>query len=68
MRLAREGNMIRDTLARAIRDIDECLDDATSAKVYTGAVREAVIQVRNSMRELQMVLDRPPRQVAGLGG
>ena len=52
--------MISDTLFEAGREIDRYLDDPVMGECYAGPMRERILALRATMREIQRDLDAPP--------
>jgi hypothetical protein len=54
--------MISDTLSDAVHSIDEYLNDPVFDACYTGSVRLSILDVRNRMDHLRIILDTLPKK------
>jgi hypothetical protein len=52
--------MISDVLSDAVNDVDSYLNNKTYKQMYSGSLREAVVDLRNRMQALRIYLDTPP--------
>ena len=52
--------MISDVLTDAVEEMDNYLNNKTYNKMYSGSLREAVVDLRNRMQALRIYLDTPP--------
>jgi hypothetical protein len=52
--------MISDVLSDAVTDVDSYLNNKTYNQMYSGSLREAVVDLRNRMQALRIYLDTPP--------
>jgi hypothetical protein len=58
--------MISDVLCETVNEVDRYLNDETMGKCYEGAMRDAILELKDRARAIHILLDYPPPLVDAL--